>query len=205
MIKTLTNQVIALAGLTQAVYSVQQIARRGNVDDTVIRPCIGSLLKIDAEDVLDVYGGLPELRTGLNLLEKQLGSPDKVDSELSRYSATLLFLERKLIKSPKQLELITGGVRTISELTPENDLLDDNILERLAELYQQTISELKPRVIVVGEERHLRSTGNANRIRSLLLAGIRSAVLWRQCGGSRWRLLLSRGKLQRETRRLLQT
>ena len=32
----------------------------------------------------------------------------------------------------------------------------------------------------------------------LLLAGIRAALLWRQAGGNRWKLLLERGKLQRQ-------
>jgi len=203
MIKTLSNQVVALAGLTQSVHLVQQIARRGVVDEEIMRPCIASLLKIDAEDVLDVYGGLPELSTGLRLLEKQMGSPDKVDPELSRYSATLLFLERTLMKSKDKAEVIRRGVRAVAERVPAVGLLDESVLAGLAGLYQETISQLKPRVVVMGEERYLRNTDNANRIRSLLLAGIRSAVLWRQCGGSRWRLLLSRGKFQREARRLL--
>ena len=32
-------------------------------------------------------------------------------------------------------------------------------------------------------------------IRALLLAGIRSAVLWRQLGGRRWRLVTQRQRL----------
>jgi high frequency lysogenization protein len=36
-----------------------------------------------------------------------------------------------------------------------------------------------------------------------LLAGIRATLLWRQCGGSRWRLLLFRKKIQDEARFLL--
>jgi len=36
----------------------------------------------------------------------------------------------------------------------------------------------------------------SNRIRSLLLAGIRSAVLWHQLGGRRWRLIVYRKRVQ---------
>jgi len=36
----------------------------------------------------------------------------------------------------------------------------------------------------------------ANRIRALLLAGIRSAVLWYQLGGRRWRLVVYRRRIQ---------
>lgn len=203
MIKTLTNQVIALAGLTQAVQSVQQVARRGTWDEVRARPCIASLFKIDADDVLDVYGGIDSLRPGLTLLDQQLAGPDKVEPELARYTATLLFLERKLIRSPERLKAIGDGIQAILGSLETHDLLDEDVLAQLAGLYQDTISEFKPRVIVVGEERFLRSSENAHRIRALLLSGIRAAVLWRQCGGNRWRLLWSRANLQREARRLV--
>lgn len=203
MIRTQTNQVIALAGLTQCVHAVQQIAKRGHTDEAAMRPCIGSLLKIDADDVLDVYGGLAVLAPGLRLLEKQMGNPDQVDPELARYSATLWFLERKLMKSAHKMALITSGIRDIAERVGVEDILHDDVLADLATLYQKTISELRPRVVVMGEERYLRNTENANRIRALLLAGIRSVVLWRQCGGSRWKILLSRTRFQRTARWLL--
>lgn len=203
MIKTLTNQVIALAGLTECMHLVQQIAKRGIADEAEMRTCVGSVLKIDADDVLDVYGELSGLTTGLKLLEKQMGSPDQVDPELSRYAASLLFLERKLMKSPQKMTVITNGLRSVADIVPDFGLLHADVLARIAELYQQTISQMKPRVIVMGEERYLRNSDNADRIRSLLLAGIRSVVLWRQCGGSRWKLLLSRGRFQHEARRLL--
>lgn len=204
MIKTLTNQVIALAGLIQCMHLVQQIAKRGMGDESEMRTCIRSVLKIDADDVPDVYGGAASLKTGLKLLETQLGRPDQVDPVLSRYAATILFLERKLMKSPEKMAIISNGLRGVAEIAPDFGLLHEDVLARIAELYQQTISQLKPRVIVTGEERFLRNSHNANRIRSLLLAGIRSAVLWRQCGGNRWKLLLSRGRFQWEARRLLQ-
>ncbi len=45
---------------------------------------------------------------------------------------------------------------------------------------------------------HERIRTRKRQTRALLLAGIRSAFLWRQLGGRRWRLLFQR-------RRLLQT
>jgi high frequency lysogenization protein len=78
----------------------------------------------------------------------------------------------------------------------------DNVLAGLAELYQNSISQLRPRIIVMGEQHYLENPANANKIRVLLLAGIRSAWLWRQCGGSRLGFLLNRRKLREEARRL---
>jgi high frequency lysogenization protein len=44
---------------------------------------------------------------------------------------------------------------------------------------------LSPRIMVNGDPAHLNNPENANRIRALLLAGIRAAMLWRQSGGGR--------------------
>jgi len=82
------------------------------------------------------------------------------------------------------------------------DILDDGVFEALAYGYQQTLSQLKPRVMVSGEQRYLSEQRNSDRIRALLLAGVRSALLWRQAGGVRWKLLFVRSSLQREARRL---
>lgn len=206
MDKTLTNQAIALAGLSQATYLVQQIAKHGSADPEDTKVVIASTLKIDAEDVLDVYGGLAGLRTGLKQLDRQLSEPRAVDPELARYASTLIFLERQLMKNPAMIEAVGVAVsRANIRAEQTGDMLDDEVFEALAYGYQRTLSLLKPRVVVSGEQRFLAEPRNAERIRALLLAGIRSVVLWRQAGGVRWKLLFQRSKLQREARRLLAT
>jgi high frequency lysogenization protein len=57
--------------------------------------------------------------------------------------------------------------------------------------------------MINGDPQHLSNPNVVNKIRALLLAGIRASLLWRQCGGSRWHLLLHRKKLQHEANRLL--
>jgi high frequency lysogenization protein len=205
MLKTPTNQAIALAGLSQAVFLVQQIARRGVADREAMAASIGSTLKIDADDVLDVYGGLANLSTGLKQLEKQLASPDKVDPGQVRYASTLMFLERKLVEKPAMVDTIGTALQRAAALAEQSQVLDHEVIATLAEAYQATISHLKPRVLVEGEQMYLADPENAQSIRALLLAGIRSVALWRQCGGARWRLLLLRPGLQKETRRLLES
>lgn len=205
MIKTLTNQTIALAGLTQAVHLVQSIAKTGSADPETMEVSIGSVLKINADDVLDVFGGLDKLKTGLKVLERQLGGPHVIDPDLARYAASLIFLERKLQSQPKMLETIRAGVEKATAQAAHFGIVHENVLANLAALYQATISQLRPRVMVQGEPIHLTNPANAEKIRSLLLAGIRSAVLWRQCGGSRWKLLIFRRKMLDEVRRLLRS
>jgi high frequency lysogenization protein len=57
--------------------------------------------------------------------------------------------------------------------------------------------------MVSGESQHLSNPDQANKIRALLLAGMRSAVLWAQLGGSRWQILLWRRRLTQEAERIL--
>jgi high frequency lysogenization protein len=76
-------------------------------------------------------------------------------------------------------------------------------LANLAGCYSETISTLSPRIVVLGEHGHLSNPDVANTVRALLLAAIRSAVLWRQCGGNRLQLLFGRRKLIAEAQRLL--
>lgn len=205
MTRILRNQVIALAGLSQAVYLVQHIAKSGTADREDMEASIGSVLRIDSAEVVDVYGGLHRVMTGLRQIEKQLGGPDVVDPEQARYASTLLFLERRLMKQPRMLDVIRSGMEKASALAEQQGVLDEEVLATLADSYQQTVSQLRPRIMVTGEQMYLSDPENGNRIRALLLAGIRSVVLWRKCGGSRWKLLFLRPKLQKEAQQLLES
>ena len=202
MLKTLTHQTIALAGLSQSVYLVRNIARRGVADADDLEVCIGSLLKINAEGVAEVYGGLRNLKAGLALLERQLGDAEAVDAELARYAAALVYLEGKYRRQEAMQKTVRLGLERATVQAAHFGVVHDNVLASLAELYQNSISQLRPRIVVVGEQHHLENPANANKIRALLLAGLRSAWLWRQCGGSRFGFLLNRRKLREEARRL---
>jgi high frequency lysogenization protein len=200
--KTLTNQTIALAGSAQAVHLVQRIARNGSADADELETCVSSVLKINADSVADVYGGLDRLKTGFQVLRRQLGGGDGVDQELARYAASLVLLEARLQELPSMQQAIREGVELAATKAAHFGVVHDNVFASLAELYQNTFSQLRPRVMVQGEPMHLNDSDKANRIRSLLLAGIRSLVLWRQCGGGRWKFLLHRRKMLDEVNRL---
>jgi len=74
--------------------------------------------------------------------------------------------------------------------------IDDATIVELAELYQATLGKIEPRIKVSGSRQQLQIPANINRIRALLLAAVRAAVLWRQVGGRRWQFLISRGRMQ---------
>lgn len=195
------DRVIALAGVMQAVDLVRAIARRGQLNAEDFETCLSSLLKIDAASSIDVFGSLASLRAGLGLLEQQLSNPR--DMELTRYVVVLLSLERKLSRRSDLLQTIRTGIEDIIQNLPHFPVNHSNTLARLADLYLNSLSTLSPRIMVSGAPVHLNNPENANRIRALLLAGIRAAILWRQSGGSRLTLLLRRNSLLREARRLL--
>ncbi|MGB2971488.1 MAG: high frequency lysogenization protein HflD [Candidatus Competibacter sp.] len=195
------DRAIALAGVLQAAELVREIARRGQANSEDSEACLESLLKIDAASSSDVYGGLQRLRSGLRLLEQQLGNPR--DMELTRYAVALLGLERKLARRTDLLKAIGAGLEEVMQNLAHFPLNHSNTVARFADLYLKNISTLSPRIMVNGDPVHLNNSENANRIRALLLAGIRASTLWRQSGGGRLTLLLRRNPLLRETRMLL--
>jgi high frequency lysogenization protein len=184
---------IALAGLFQAAALVRQTGQGKIRDEVATRASIASILKLDTDAVEDVYGGIAPLRTGLETLAKQLGSDSGMrDMELTGYAITLLHLERKLARNKPMLERIGSTIRQLATQSPDIDPRDPEFIAELAELYSQTISTLTPRIMVHGDPGVLSGTASRNMIRALLLAGIRAAVLWRQCGGNRLRLIFGR-------------
>ncbi len=202
-LKSLSNQTIALAGIAQACYLVRQLATTGNADQTAIATSIGSLLKIDSDSVADVFGGLAGIRLGLEQLDKQLSSRAVANPEQSRYAAQLLHLQKRLSQNQAMANKIRIGITTAQAQADHFGVMHENVLANLADIYHSTISTLQPRIMVNGDPQHLGNQNVVNKIRALLLAGIRASLLWRQCGGSRWHLLFARKKLQEEAKRLL--
>lgn len=202
MNRTLSNQVIALAGVTQAVYLVQQIAKRGAAEASAIETSIASIFTLDAANVEDVYGGVSGLQWGLKKLSQHLEGRSGADLYEAQYAARLLALERKFIANHNMVENIRAGIQRIAPLAEQRTVLHLDVLAELGELYQSTISTLQPRVMIHGEPSYLTNPVNVNKIRALLLAGIRSVVLWRQCGGARWRLVFYRRPMLDQAERL---
>lgn len=192
------DRTLALAGIFQVAYLVQQIARSGQVASAAMEASLETLFKFDSNSVNEIYGSPADISSGLKTLHKQLsGGSGKQDMEITRYVLGIIMLEKKLSKNKAMLSTISQGLETIQGKMDFFSLTHENTIASLADLYQKTISTLLPRILVDGEHGYLNQPANANKIRALLLAGIRSAVLWRQCGGGRLQFLLGRkGYLQ---------
>lgn len=199
-----TNRSLALAGLFQAVRLVQQIAREGRCEKEAWEASIGSLFQFDADTPEGIYSGLQGLRLGFETLSMQLKPQDPQQAmELTRYSIGLIHLERRLSKRPETLDILQKGLQGAVQQREYFGEVNAAVIGRLADLYQETISEMGPKIMVQGDPQYLQVGDNAARIRVLLLAGIRACVLWRQAGGNRWRLILNRQALLNEASRQL--
>jgi high frequency lysogenization protein len=197
------DRIIALAGLHQAAHCVQRIANRGSVDIDQMEPSLYSLFQIDADDVPAVFGAPGAVATGARQIIAQLTGQPERNMELTRYVITLLKHERTLAGRGDMLAAIGDGIEAARAARGDAPLMDREVIARFAGLYSATISKLEPRIIVRGNPLYLQNEENQERIRALLLAGIRAAILWRQCGGRRMQILLGRRKLLEAARAYL--
>ncbi|HSM99547.1 MAG TPA: high frequency lysogenization protein HflD [Rudaea sp.] len=197
------GRVIALAGLFQALALVRTIAQRGGCDAQAARQSLASVLRIDANSPSDVFAGVGNLRLGLETLIAQLDIAGKRDLALTRMAVQVLRLERTLMRDHKTLAALRGGIDAMHALIPqvESGTLDPS--GRLAELYANTLSRLQPRVLVEGNPAFLQQSAQVDRIRALLMAAVRAAVLWRQLGGNQLSLLFRRRQYAMLARGLL--
>ncbi len=203
-IKTHENRTLSFAGMLQALQLVQQTAYGRPYDIDAFQATLRSTLLLDADSVAEVYGGIDGVRSGLRLLQTQLlNSKQKPDVELSRYAVVLLHLERKLTARNDLMQRLRSGIDHAQNQVEHFNLMHANVLAGLANTYTETVSTLTPKIMVNGDPTKLQDSAIANQIRVLLLSAMRSAVLWRQCGGTKIGLIFGRRKLAETAKELL--
>ncbi len=199
----ISQRAAALAALTQAVYLVDAIARKGIVDAEDCKVLLESLF-VDAHGgshaVCAMYGGAAGLNTGVRrCIELLQGGSLPHAKVLLMYSGALMRLERRLAKNPAVRRRLADGMQRISNQKQYfGDAMHSNVIAAIADLYGETISHINPRIIVRGKSEYLSQTANTQRVRALLMAGLRAAHLWRKHGGGHISLLLRRKALLRE-------
>ena len=102
------------------------------------------------------------------------------------------------------VQQIQQGLSKIEQDTKDFELSRSGMIHKIDGLYQKTLSQVKPRILVQGDQAQLSISETTSKIRTLLFAGIRAAVLWRQLGGSRLKLLFTRKKYVQQAEELLQ-
>ncbi len=195
------EQAIALAAIFQAAELVAILAKTGKVDNTNLQPLVDSILMLNAPSTADIYGGeslySTHLSAGQSIAKKAL-SKDRgsINPETLRYALSLVHLESKLAKAPDILPVIGRKITQIEQKKAHYDsVLHENIIASISGMYQDTLSTLPFRIQVRGDSRFLQQPHIANQVRSILMAGVRAAMLWRQLGGRRWHLIFKRKSL----------
>ena len=198
------ERTMALAGIFQATELVRQAANHGTWSGYAADTCLDSLLAIDADTVEEIYGNVNCLRLGAETLVSILQG-DRRYMESLGYAVSIMQVENNFRRKSSMQTDIGCELQSITTIDDGLELheIKDLQAEKIAELYTRTISNLSPRIVVNGRPQFLQVDRTVNWIRTLLFAGLRSAVLWRQMGGGRFSLMFGRKKMLEQARTLL--
>lgn len=193
-------QNLALAAIAQSAALVDSLAVRGSCDTNSVSACVTPLLNFNPDSIAELFPNPIQLSMGLRTLQDIFSSnKEERNPEIIRYMLGILALRQKLMSDRRMQEQLQLALRRVHSVDRFDDDEADNHVRRfykqVADIYQETISTYTFRIHVKGNLEHLRDENIANQVRTLLLAGIRWAVLWYQIGGRRWHLVLYRKKI----------
>ncbi|WP_110666078.1 high frequency lysogenization protein HflD [Salinicola halophilus] len=197
-----TRQAIALAGVFQAAAVVDQLGRTGQCDERAWTTLVRATLETNPSTFEAVYGGHHNnLRLGIDTLTSVM-SRQQVQPEVMRYGFSMVLLMQKLRQNSEMMQSVGERLKRVQGQGEHFGETHENVVASLGELYQETLSTFRYRIVVQGEPSLLQSRMMPERIRTALLSGVRFALLWHQQGGRRWRLILQRGAIKRALRDL---
>lgn len=191
---SMPTRVLALAGLVQALAQVRRVADTGQANAAILATAMDSVFRIDAPSPTAVYGDVEAVRPGLTLLRDYFASSQR-DEQLPRLVLAVMQLERRFVRDHDMGRRVQAGIRAQADNAQRLGTMHPDVMAALGVLYAETLSHLRPRVLVQGNPHYLGQATVVSEVRAILLAAVRSAVLWRQCGGSLWDFLLRRRDL----------
>ena len=201
---SIENQTLALAGIFQSASLIEQLAYKGELNQAAYDCSFDSLFTFNAPTAIDVFGNLAGLSRGLKALTQYLGGENQDSgSNMAYYVLSMLKIASLLKSDQKMATVIQTGLQTIETQAAEFEMSRISVASKIDGLYQDTLSTINPRIMIKGEQNYLTNSANAGRIRVLLLAGVRAAVLWHQLGGGKWKLMISRKKYVHRANQIL--
>ncbi|MBQ2382298.1 MAG: DUF489 family protein [Succinivibrio sp.] len=202
--KNIRSESIALAALFQCCSQINRIAHSGYCDEQAVSTVFRALLVTNPDTIDDIYKE-SNLKIGFKSLIEGFstdGITDNTAKELAKLAMQVMSLTDRIMGNSSLYNRLSNEIDSM-KIQIEKDYPDflegstsvvmnsDNV-EKFAQLYQSLISPNFSKLLIFGEERFLSSTENQNRIRALLLAGIRALVLWNQVGGKKLYLVFRR-------------
>ena len=201
---SIDKQLYSLAALYQSCNAISRIAWEGKYEEKEFLPLIKSILDVDSDDPLAIYQKPTSLRSGFEFLKKQV--VDDIftrSSETRRYISSIKDLVKRINTSSIIDEQFKKRIDRLNETEYEKNT-DDTVLE-IGQLYRDTFSKLEPRIVISGDNQYLKENLNAARIRTALMAAIRSVYLWKSCNGSNFKFFLFRKRYIKRIREIIET
>jgi len=205
MSTTVERQTLALAAIFQSAALVDKLAKTGQIESDQLQNSIRTILNLNPTDFEDVFNGRQSLVFGLQTLDSALAKNGQgVSREVLQYAMAIIAVQQKMVKRSDLMEKLSKELdRAVNQHQYFNDYLHESVVASTASCYQNSVSQLNFRIRVTGNPTHLQNAKVAERVRAILLFGVRSALLWRQNGGKRWHFMLNRKTLQQTARHLL--
>jgi len=189
-----TDKALALSGIFQSAALVQQLSRTGELPSQYVEASLESIFSLNPSNIVDVYGSESKLSLGIDTLYKVIANNDTARyADAIRYSIGILHVEKMLRKNSDLLSVLRSRLETTeSQLIHFDGVTNASVIAKLADIYVDTVGSLRYRIQVKGDPQQLQRDSVANQVRAILLSGVRSAMLWRQLGGSRIQLLIGK-------------
>jgi len=207
VIKKINSITLSLAGICQSVYLVQSLAYSGKCDNHSFKICLESILQTNPTSVISIYGNNKKnLIIGLQTLISILGFSNFSYSyiEFMKYIFGMIILEKKLqLNNINKYSLKKKLSTTLEKYSINYDI--NVLVNELANIYVEIISSLGSRISIKGIRIFLQNLEIQKKIRCLLLAGIRSIVLWKQFGGNELKLIFFRYDIIKKAKKMLCT
>lgn len=204
MSSALMDQVLALGGMCQAAVLVTQLARRGQCDEKSMSDILATLLVTHPQTTEEVFGQRDNIATGLREFATQMEPGNRSrNMEVTRYTLALMALQRRMQNQDGLFDELAIRISHIQRQVEHRELVDEQIITNIASIYTDLISPLGPRIQISGAPAHLQVSSVQNKIRAVLLAGLRCTILWRQTGGHRTHFLFRRRKMHQAAVALL--
>ena len=191
------GETVALAALLQCCSQISRVAGTGYMDEHAAACVVRGLVVTNPRTVEDIYAP-GRLMNGFKQLvecfDRSSGAKTRETIAITQMALKIISLEIEIARNTtifsrmgseidREAAMIFSKNPDYLEAGPEV-ILNPEYLSEFSSLYQSIISPNFSKLMIYGEEQHLRQTLNQDRIRALLLSGVRAVVLWRQLGGS---------------------
>ena len=198
-------RILAVSCTLQCAQLIDKIAREGVADQTTAAELQEPLFVLNPRTDAEVFPRPSVLVPGLTLVATlSRGGSLRSLQTIVQYALGMLRLADGVLGNKQLASQIRHGIDSIDRSAPEaqGPSAGYEQTRALAAVYKATLSKFPRPIQIQGSAAMLSNEDNAASIRALLLAGVRSALFWRQLEGRRWQLLFFRNRMSKTASQL---